>query len=166
MTNIVNKYEIQLGPVDVLGIKWLENLIRFIKMGAEVKEGHTPKAKFPHHAWLTIETSELLRNEPGVQVFKIDEVYTREQLDAMEFPAFRDAVKSRQIRGRDRAIMTRQYLAATGQDANAISKEKLVPKGGLVEEESVKKDEAEASEETSKEVVEDKDEQISEEKEE
>jgi len=39
------------------------------------------------------------------------------------------------IRGRDRAIMTRQYLAATGQDANAISKEKLVPKGGLVEEE-------------------------------
>ena len=165
MTNIVNKYEIQLGPVDVLGIKWLENLIRFIKMGAEVKEGHTPKAKFPHHAWLTIETSELLRNEPGVQVFKIDEVYTREQLDAMEFPAFRDAVKSRQIRGRDRAIMTRQYLAATGQDANAISKEKLVPKGGLVGEESVKKDEAEASEETSKEVVEDKDEQISEEKE-
>jgi len=166
MTNIVNKYEIQLGPVDVLGIKWLDNLIRFIKMGAEVKEGHTPKAKFPHHAWLTIETSELLRNEPGVQVFMIDEVYTREQLDAMEFPAFRDAVKSRQIRGRDRAIMTRQYLAATGQDANAISKEKLVPKGGLVEEESVKKDEAEASEETSKEVVEDKDEQISEEKEE
>lgn len=140
MTNIVNKYEIQLGPVDVLGIKWLENLIRFIKMGAEVKEGHTPKAKFPHHAWLTIETSELLRNEPGVQVFKIDEVYTREQLDAMEFPAFRDAVKSRQIRGRDRQIMTRQYLAATGQDANAISKEKLVPKGGLVEEETSTED--------------------------
>jgi hypothetical protein len=150
----------------VLGIKWLENLIRFIKMGAEVKEGHTPKAKFPHHAWLTIETSELLRNEPGVQVFKIDEVYTREQLDAMEFPELREAVKSRGVKGRDRQLMTRQYLAATGQDANAISKEKLVPKGGLVEEESVKKDEAEASEETSKEVVEDKDEQISEEKEE
>jgi hypothetical protein len=144
MTNIVNKYEIQLGPVDVLGIKWLENLIRFIKMGAEVKEGHTPKAKFPHHAWLTIETSELLRNEPGVQVFKIDEVYTREQLDAMEFPAFRDAVKSRQIRGRDRAIMTRQYLKATGQDANAISKEKLVPKGGLVEEESPSTEDSES----------------------
>ena len=135
MTNIVNKYEIQLGPVDVLGIKWLENLIRFIKMGAEVKEGHTPKAKFPHHAWLTIETSELLRNEPGVQVFKIDEVYTREQLDAMEFPELREAVKSRGVKGRDRQLMTRQYLAATGQDANAISKEKLIPKGGLVEEE-------------------------------
>lgn len=150
MTNIVNKYEIQLGPVDVLGIKWLENLIRFIKMGAEVKEGHTPKAKFPHHAWLTIETSELLRNEPGVQVFKIDEVYTREQLDAMEFPELREAVKSRGVKGRDRQLMTRQYLAATGQDANAISKEKLVPKGGLVEEEPVKKDEADSSEETSK----------------
>jgi len=136
MTNIVNKYEIQLGPVDVLGIKWLDNLIRFIKMGAEVKEGHTPKAKFPHHAWLTIETSELLRNEPGVQVFKIDEVYTREQLDAMEFPELREAVKSRGVKGRDRQLMTRQYLAATGQDANAISKEKLVPKGGLVEEET------------------------------
>lgn len=140
MTNIVNKYEIQLGPVDVLGIKWLENLIHFIKMGAEVKEGHTPKAKFPHHAWLTIETSELLRNEPGVQVFMIDEVYTREQLDAMEFPELREAVKSRGVKGRDRQLMTRQYLAATGQDANAISKEKLVPKGGLVEEETSTED--------------------------
>ncbi len=157
MTNIVNKYEIQLGPVDVLGIKWIENLIRFIKMGAEIKEGHTPRAKFPQHAWLTLETSELLRDEPGVQVFMIDEVYTREQLDAMEFPAFRDAVKSRQIRGRDRAIMTRQYLAATGQDANAISKEKLVPKGGLVEEEQ----ESPSTEESESKV-----EEISEEKEE
>ena len=150
MTNIVNKYEIQLGPVDVLGIKWLENLIRFIKMGAEVKEGHTPKAKFPHHAWLTIETSELLRDEPGVQVFKIDEVYTREQLDAMEWDEFRDAVKSRQIKGRQRDLMTRQYLAATGQDANAISKEKLVPKGGLVEEETSVEDTPSTEESESK----------------
>lgn len=136
MTNIVNKYEIQLGPVDTLGVKWLDNLIRFIKMGAEVKEGHHPSLKFPQHAWLTIETSELLRNEPGVQVFKIDEVYTREQLDAMEFLEFREAVKSRNVRGRDRTIMTRQYLAATGQDWNAISKDKLTPKGGFVEEAS------------------------------
>src|SRR5690606_6645660 len=98
MTNIVNKYEIQLGPVDILGIQWLDNLIRFIKMGAEVKEGHRPSLKFPQHAWLTIETSELLRNEPGVQVFKIDEVYTREQLDAMDWETFRDAVKGRQIK--------------------------------------------------------------------
>jgi len=135
MTNIVNKYEIQLGPVDILGIQWLDNLIRFIKMGAEVKEGHRPSLKFPQHAWLTIETSELLRNEPGVQVFKIDEVYTREQLDAMEFLEFREAVKGRNVRGRDRTIMTRQYLKATGQDAEAISKDKLIPKGGLVEEE-------------------------------
>jgi len=160
MTNIVNKYEIQLGPVDVLGIKWLENLIRFIKMGAEVKEGHTPKAKFPHHAWLTIETSELLRNEPGVQVFMIDEVYTREQLDAMEFPELREAVKSRGVKGRDRQLMTRQYLAATGQDANAISKEKLVPKGGLVEEETSTED-TPSSEDSESKV-----EEISEEKEE
>lgn len=166
MTNIVNKYEIQLGPVDVLGIKWIENLIRFIKMGAEVKEGHTPKAKFPHHAWLTIETSELLRDEPGVQVFKIDEVYTREQLDAMEFPAFRDAVKSRQIRGRDRAIMTRQYLAATGQDANAISKEKLIPKGGLVEEETSTEDPPSSEDTPSTEDSESKVEENSKEKEE
>lgn len=140
MTNIVNKYEIQLGPVDTLGVKWLSNLIRFIKMGADVKEGHHPSLKFPQHAWLTIETSELLRNEPGVQVFKIDEVYTREQLDAMEFPELREAVKSRGVKGRDRTIMTRQYLKATGQDAEAISKDKLIPKGGLVEEETSTED--------------------------
>ena len=131
-TNIVNKYEIQLGPVDTLGVKWLSNLIRFIKMGGEVKEGHHPSLKFPQHAWLTIETSELLRNEPGVQVFKIDEVYTREQLDAMEFLEFREAVKSRNVRGRDRQVMVVQYLKATGQDWNAISKDKLTPKGCLL----------------------------------
>lgn len=144
MTNIVNKYEIQLGPVDILGIQWLDNLIRFIKMGAEVKEGHHPSLKFPQHAWLTLETSELLRNQPGVQVFKIDEVYTREQLDAMEFLEFREAVKSRSVRGRDRTIMTRQYLKATGQDAESISKDKLIPKGGLVEEESPSTEESES----------------------
>jgi hypothetical protein len=58
----------------------------------------------------------------------------------MEFPELREAVKSRGVKGRDRQLMTRQYLAATGQDANAISKEKLVPKGGLVEEETSTED--------------------------
>jgi len=134
--NIVNEYEIQLGPVDHLGHKWAENLIKYTKLGAEVKKGSLIKATFPHHVWLTISTSEVLKNEPGVQVFRINETFTKEQLELMEWDEFRSAVAQKRIRGRKRDDMMRAYLKATGQDPDAISKNKLVPKGGFVEEES------------------------------
>lgn len=134
--NIVNEYEIQLGPVDHLGHKWAENLIKYTKLGAEVKKGSLIKATFPHHVWLTISTSEVLKNEPGVQVFRINETFTKEQLEVMEWSDFRDACQSKKIRGRKRDDMMRAYLKVTGQDPDAISKNKLVPKGGFVEEES------------------------------
>ena len=134
--NIVNEYEIQLGPVDHLGHKWAENLIKYTKLGAEVKKGSLIKATFPHHVWLTISTSEVLKNEPGVQVFRINETFTKEQLEVMEWSDFRDACQSKKIRGRKRDDMMRAYLKVTGQDPDAISKNKLVPKGGFVEEAS------------------------------
>lgn len=134
--NIVNEYEIQLGPVDHLGHKWAENLIKYTKLGAEVKKGSLIKATFPHHVWLTISTSEVLKNEPGVQVFRINETFTKEQLEVMDWDEFRSAVAQKRIRGRKRDDMMRAYLKATGQDPDAISKNKLVPKGGFVEEES------------------------------
>jgi len=134
--NIVNEYEIQLGPVDHLGHKWAENLIKYTKLGAEVKKGSLIKATFPHHVWLTISTSEVLKNEPGVQVFRINETFTKEQLELMDWDEFRSAVAQKRIRGRKRDDMMRAYLKATGQDPDAISKNKLVPKGGFVEEES------------------------------
>jgi len=133
--NIVNEYEIQLGPVDHLGHKWAENLIKYTKLGAEVKKGSLIKATFPHHVWLTISTSEVLKNEPGVQVFRINETFTKEQLELMEWEDFRAACQSKKIRGRKRDDMMRAYLKATGQDPDAISKNKLVPKGGFVGEE-------------------------------
>ena len=147
--NIVNEYEIQLGPVDHLGHKWAENLIKYTKLGAEVKKGSLIKATFPHHVWLTISTSEVLKNEPGVQVFRINETFTKEQLEVMEWSDFRDAVAQKRIRGRKRDDMMRAYLKATGQDPDAISKNKLVPKGGFVEEES--SEDVSVSEETTEE---------------
>lgn len=113
--NIVNEYEIQLGPVDHLGHKWAENLIKYTKLGAEVKKGSLIKATFPHHVWLTISTSEVLKNEPGVQVFRINETFTKEQLELMEWSEFRDACKAKKLRGRDRAQMLRAYLKVTNQ---------------------------------------------------
>ena len=133
--NIVNEYEIQLGPVDHLGHKWAENLIKYTKLGAVVKKGSLIKATFPHHVWLTISTSEVLKNEPGVQVFRINETFTKEQLELMDWDEFRSAVAQKRIRGRKRDDMMRAYLKATGQDPDAISKNKLIPKGGFVEEE-------------------------------
>ena len=134
--NIVNEYEIQLGPVDHLGHKWAENLIKYTKLGAEVKKGSLIKATFPHHVWLTISTSEVLKNEPGVQVFRINETFTKEQLELIDWETFRESIAQKRIRGRKRDDMMRAYLKATGQDPDAISKNKLVPKGGFVEEES------------------------------
>lgn len=158
--NIVNEYEIQLGPVDHLGHKWAENLIKYTKLGAEVKKGSLIKATFPHHVWLTISTSEVLKNEPGVQVFRINETFTKEQLELMDWDEFRSAVAQKRIRGRKRDDMMRAYLKATGQDPDAISKNKLVPKGGLVEEETSTEDTPSTEESESKV------EEISEEKEE
>lgn len=133
---IVNEYEIQLGPVDPLGLKWVENLIRFIKMGAEVKKDSMVKVSFPHYAWLTISTDEVLKSEPGVQVHRVNETFTKEQLEEMTWQEFRAQCEYKGVRGRDRAQMTRAYLTVTGQDPDAISKNKVVPKGGFVEEAS------------------------------
>ena len=144
--NIVNEYEIQLGPVDHLGHKWAENLIKYTKLGAEVKKGSLIKATFPHHVWLTISTSEVLKNEPGVQVFRINETFTKEQLELMDWDEFRSAVAQKRIRGRKRDDIMRAYLKATGQDPDAISKNKLVPKGGFVEEEELSVGESSSTE--------------------
>ena len=153
--NIVNEYEIQLGPVDHLGHKWAENLIKYTKLGAEVKKGSLIKATFPHHVWLTISTSEVLKNEPGVQVFRINETFTKEQLELMDWDEFRSAVAQKRIRGRKRDDMMRAYLKATGQDPDAISKNKLVPKGGFVEEASEESvEEAHSSEDSENKVEE------------
>ena len=156
--NIVNEYEIQLGPVDHLGHKWAENLIKYTKLGAEVKKGALIKATFPHHVWLTISTSEVLKNEPGVQVFRINETFTKEQLEVMEWSDFRDACQSKKIRGRKRDDMMRAYLKVTGQDPDAISKNKLVPKGGFVEEASEEAVEEDHSSEDSENKIEEKEE--------
>ena len=130
--NIVNEYEIQLGPVDHLGHKWAENLIKYTKLGAEVKKGSLIKATFPHHVWLTISTSEVLKNEPGVQVFRINETFTKEQLEVMEWSDFRDAVAQKRIRGRKRDDMMRAYLKATGQDQTLFLRTSLSLRVGLL----------------------------------
>jgi hypothetical protein len=145
---IKNKYEIHLGPVDALGIKYLQNLIRFIKLGAEIKEGTTPTSTFPHRAWLTYETTDLLKNEPGVQVFVLSETFTREQLEAMDWDEFRAACKKKQVKGRDRTVMLTQYLKTTGQDWQTIpGSDKSVAQSTEESEEVVVK--VEGSEETS-----------------
>ena len=136
INEIINEYEIQLGPVDPLGLKWIENLIRFIKMGAEVKKDSMVKVSFPHYAWLTISTDEVLKSEPGVQVHRVNETFTKEQLEEMTWQEFRAQCEYKGVRGRDRSVMLRSYLLATGQDPDAISKNKVVPKGGFVEEDS------------------------------
>lgn len=136
MSNVVNKYEIHLGPVDALGIKYLQNLIRFIKLGAEIKEGTAPTCSFPHRAWLTFETNKILEDEPGVKVYVLSETFTRSQLEAMEWEDFKTACRKKGLRGRDKSVMLTQYLKATGQDWQTLPDKTEAP---VVEEKEEEK---------------------------
>lgn len=126
MSKTKNKYEVQLGPVDTLGVKFLENLIKYVQLGGTVKEGTAPRASFPQSASLIIESSDKLEDEPGVMVFTLDEVHTRKELEEMEWVAFKKAARSKGITGRDRQLMQRQYLQATGQSTDIPEEKKSV----------------------------------------
>ena len=81
----MNKYEIQLTSLDRLGVGFVEDVIKLTKQGAEVKDGTVITAIFPHKAWFTLETEELLETKPGMRVFPVSVTYTRPQLDDMDW---------------------------------------------------------------------------------
>lgn len=147
----MNKYEIQLTSLDRLGVGFVEDVIKLTKQGAEVKDGTTIVASFPHKAWFTLETEELLETKPGMRVFPISVIYTRPQLDDMDWDTFRSVVNKVGVRGRHRDTMTVQYLRDTGQDWKTIpGSDKSVAQSTEEPEQSVLKVESsEVSEEAS-----------------
>jgi len=136
----MNKYEIQLTSLDRLGVGFVEDVIKLTKQGAEVKEGTAIVCSFPHKAWFTLETEELLETKPGMKVFPVSITYTRPQLEAMEWDEFRAAVNKVGVRGRHRDTMTVQYLKETGQEWKLPAVDKSVAQS--IEEVEVPKVEA------------------------
>ena len=121
---MANEYKVYVTGNDTLGYKFIQNLVDLANKGAVLEEGKVPRLSFPHSAWMHLKTDELLENKPGVQYQIIQENFTREQLDALEWPEFKAFVKKKHgIAGRDRQVMTTQYLkAAFGGDDPEVKK--------------------------------------------
>lgn len=105
------------SPVD-----FVNKVLEMGKEGYTLHENTYPRLKgFPITASLVIETDKTVKQEPGVQTIPVplkDSVFTAEDLEAMEWEDFKDAVQSRGVKGRQRGVMQAKYLAAveSGKD--------------------------------------------------
>lgn len=104
------------NPVD-----FVERLIELASKGAKLKENTFPRiAACPYIVQLEIEVEidKELQSSPGITAFPLplsEKIITKEELEALDWEKFKKVCKSRQISGRDRAVMTTKYLQATGQ---------------------------------------------------
>ena len=107
------------GTKDSLGFDFMKNVVALANKGAVLQEGKVPFMRFPHQAFMYFQTDELMENSPGFQFQRIQEIYTKEQLEAMEWDDFKMVLKRDfGITGRNRQQMTREYLKAAGQEAS------------------------------------------------
>lgn len=117
---MANKYLVLVtGTKDSLGFDFMKNVVSLANKGAVLQEGKVPFMRFPHQAFMYFETDELMENSPGFQFQRIQELYTKDQLEAMEWDDFKMVLKRDfGITGRNRQLMTREYLKAAGQEAS------------------------------------------------
>lgn len=120
-----NKYLVLVtGTKDSLGFDFMKNVVALANKGAVLQEGKVPFMRFPHQAFMYFETDELMENTPGFQFQRIQELYTKDQLDAMSWDDFKHVLKRDvNVTGRNRDLMTRQYLKAVGQESSEDSDE-------------------------------------------
>lgn len=122
-----NEYLILVtGPKDNLGFDFIKNVTALANKGAVLKEDKVPCLRFPHSAWFSLTTDEILEDTPGFKVQVVSEKLTREQLDELEWEDFKKLLKRQyNIGGRNREQMTRQYLKSAfgGDDIEVEDKE-------------------------------------------
>ncbi len=117
---MANQYIVLVtGTKDSLGFDFMKNVVSLANKGAVLQEGKVPFMRFPHQAFMYFQTDELMENIPGFQFQRIQELYTKDQLEAMEWDDFKMVLKRDfGITGRNRQLMTREYLKAAGQEAS------------------------------------------------
>lgn len=129
-------YELHVGAGDALGYGLIENVIHLASLGAITKPGTFPRMHFPHRLTMVIETDEPLYSTPQYRVFDTDNAMkemiegvvepvaavfstdlgdtaklTKDALEALQWEDFKTECKKYSIGGRDRAQMTKKYLA-------------------------------------------------------
>lgn len=99
------------SPVD-----FVNKVLEMGKEGYTLHENTYPRLKgFPITASLVIETDKTVEQAPGLQTIPVplaEQVYSKEELEAMPIEEMRPIVASRGIKGRAKDKMIRQYLAA------------------------------------------------------
>ena len=111
-----NKYIVYVTGADSIGYSFMQNVIEMAAKGAVLQEGKVPRLNYPHSAWFTLSTDEMLEDKPGFRYQVVQEAFSKEQLDDMDWETLKATVKKKYgISGRDRQIITLQYLKASGQ---------------------------------------------------
>lgn len=106
------KYEIELSGIHQDGLKFLQDLAKFSKMQAEPTKLTLWRNRFPHRAFLYLETEEVLKDEHGVKVNRMDAPYTKAELEEMGWAEFKTMLREEHgITGRDRNVLINKYLA-------------------------------------------------------
>lgn len=118
----MNRYLVYVTGTDNIGYAFVQNIVELAAKGATLKPDSVPCMRFPYSAWFYLETKELMKDKPGVKFQIIQEKYTQEQLDDMTWEDLKKTVKKAYgITGRDRTVLTREYLkAAFGADSPAV----------------------------------------------
>lgn len=112
----MNEYKVLVTGNDNIGYAFMKNVVELANLGAVIEDNKVPSLRFPQSCWMYLKTDELMENKPGFQFQIIQENFTKEQLDDMEWSEFKAVVKKKHgISGRDRTLMTNQYLKASGQ---------------------------------------------------
>ena len=112
----MNEYKVLVTGSDSIGYSFMKNIIELANKGAVLEEGKVPALRFPHQAWMYLNTEELMVNKPGFQFQIMQEIFTKDQLDDMDWDTFKYTLKRKYgLGGRNREQMTREYLKASGQ---------------------------------------------------
>lgn len=106
-------------------VAFVKRLLEAGKNGAVLKDRTFPRIKgVPFVAELEIDTDIGVESKPGVNAIPVplgERVYTKEELDTMEWETFKQVVASRNVGGRKRDLMTNKYLKIiAGQDTGSV----------------------------------------------
>lgn len=141
----MNTYKITVKGTDILGVKWLHNIVKLANMGAKIEERFHIKTTFPHEVTMLLETENELRletdMEEGVVVYPVMVAKTKKEMDEMHWDDFKRECRTWGIAGRQRDTMLNLYLRATDQekgvkkvDTPVKAPKKPSPKKEVVEE--------------------------------
>jgi hypothetical protein len=113
---MTNEYLVYVTGADSIGYSFMQNCIEIAGKGAVLQEGKVPRLNYPHSAWFTLATEEMLEDKPGFRYQVVQEAFSKEQLDDMDWETLKATVKKKYgISGRDRNLLVTQYLKASGQ---------------------------------------------------